>query len=516
MRTPGFLDQTAPDANNSLQWLAQHIVQEPGFGTAAVKFWWSSLMGKEILKLPEVEDDSIYASQLSAYDAQNQTIQSLGSEFFTSGMNLKDLLVDMLMTPWFRTAEVDESSLSDTLRAAHSLADLGSEKLLTPERLQRKTSAITGFTWFHEVESISYPLFNKSTTGLGTRYRLYYDGIDSAGVTKRSTEITPLMSTVAMTHALESACPIVLREFMLPDDSRKLFNEIDQSTTPLTEVKQAYQFPTSTDATLSELTRTVSLEVGEKNIVASNNDSFCDWDEDAQQCRTVTFLNLNKLEVIAPGSNVRSSLVVGENSCGADLGASALDIAQCSVNFPFAASVAGDYSVIATYAASRIGEPNSDADQLTMELAVETAESAIDSQTNGAIAIKQKMVELHEKMLGKHYEIDSPEIEASYELFVNSWLNRKSGDAGIAPNLFNSHEACQWGQGFSTKFFEGLEFEDDFFITIEFVGGESVPSFNEELASIFLNQQGVDPLFIKQAWVTGITYLLTDYDYLYE
>ena len=82
-------------------------------------------MGSEALRPPEVEEDSIYQSHLTAFDAQNLAIQELTNEFVQSGMNLKDLLVDMMMTPWFRASSIDESKVTDSLLQAHELANLG-------------------------------------------------------------------------------------------------------------------------------------------------------------------------------------------------------------------------------------------------------------------------------------------------------------------------------------------------------------------------------------------------------
>ena len=58
-----------------------------------------------MLGLPEVESDVDYQAQLVAYDAQNQEIQSLAQQFMSSGQNLKDLLVEMMMSSWFRPWE---------------------------------------------------------------------------------------------------------------------------------------------------------------------------------------------------------------------------------------------------------------------------------------------------------------------------------------------------------------------------------------------------------------------------
>ncbi len=360
MRTPGIFSETAPDASNSVQWLASQIVAETGFSVAAVKFWWPALIGSEVIGLPEVESDIDYQSQLAAYDAQNQAIQNLASQFMSGGQNLKSLLVEMVMSPWFRAESVDSAQLSAELLTAHQLVELGSEKLLTPERLQRKTGAITGFNWYSYTESI----LNRNDTGLGTIYRLYYGGINSSSITKRATTMTPLMSTVAMSHALESACPIVLKEFILDSSDRRLFEGIEDSVTP----------------------------------------------------------------------------------------------------------------------------------------------------ANGEAAIRLKLVQLHQRMLGKTYANNSQEINDAYQLFVNSW--QAQIDSGEPGGLATESERCDFY--LDINFFDGTEIENQATMIVSNDEGFFYRGFDWDVINDYIWSLTEDPNHTKQAWVTVITYLMTHYHYLYE
>lgn len=360
MRAPGFLNTLAPSTDNSLQWLAQQIVKEPGFGKATVKFWWPSLIGTEVLRFPDVESDADYASQLAAYDAQNATITALAEQFMNSGMSLKDLLTEMVVTPWFRADYIDQAESSSTMLDAHSLANLGSRKLLTPERLQQKTTAITGFTW-HKYYNFNLKRYD---TGLGDIYRLYYGGINSGSIIKRSTEMSPLMSSVAMAHALESSCPIVLRDLIRPDSERRLFTGIDFSETP----------------------------------------------------------------------------------------------------------------------ASHSGE------------------------------IREKMVELHEKFLGKRFAASSAEITSAYNLFVESWTERSA--AGNEGALFWGAERCDFL--FDNSFFEGTDIADTFQTLIPLERGFQRYELNGDIIGSFLGPYRADSNHTKQAWTTVIAYLMTHYYYLYD
>ena len=83
MREPGFLANEAPESTPSLQWLAAEIVKDPWFAESAVKFWWPSLMGQEIVSAPEVVEDASFDAQLALYEAQQSYITDLAGRFAT-------------------------------------------------------------------------------------------------------------------------------------------------------------------------------------------------------------------------------------------------------------------------------------------------------------------------------------------------------------------------------------------------------------------------------------------------
>ena len=71
MREPGFNGLIAPDAENSVQWLAEKIVADDRFAQATVKFWWPAIMGVEIATPPEDESDSGFEGMLLAVQRPN-------------------------------------------------------------------------------------------------------------------------------------------------------------------------------------------------------------------------------------------------------------------------------------------------------------------------------------------------------------------------------------------------------------------------------------------------------------
>ena len=117
MRMPGFAGATAPNPDNSVQWLAQQIVADERFAEATVKFWWPAIMGSEVAGPPEAPSDTDFKGQLLAFNAQDAEVKRLADGFrdgfrgspFTH--NLKDLLVEIALSKWFRGDEVTDADL---------------------------------------------------------------------------------------------------------------------------------------------------------------------------------------------------------------------------------------------------------------------------------------------------------------------------------------------------------------------------------------------------------------------
>ena len=238
MRTPGFDGNPAPDPDNSLQWLARRIAADPRFSEATVQFWWPAVMGVEVASPPEDERDSDYEGQLLASAAQLAEVRRLAEAFregFAPGRpyNVRDLLAEIALSPWFRAESMSDT---DPVRRT-ALRDAGVERLLTPEELERKTEAVTGYVWGRiPTQSAGGARSHlNAPDARSSAYELAYGGIDSDGIPVRAREMTPLMSTVAQSHAMQVSCPIVQREFYLwPERSRRLFGGIDLQTTPET------------------------------------------------------------------------------------------------------------------------------------------------------------------------------------------------------------------------------------------------------------------------------------------
>ena len=231
MRAPGFDGAAAPDTDNSVQWLARRIVADDRFAEATIRFWWPAIMGREIAEFPDEAADADFEGRLLAANAQDAEVVRLAADFrngFHGGLayNLKDLLTEIVLSKWFRT---DTLTDADPVRRT-ALRYAGAKRLLTPEELARKTAAITGVQWGRRNGGSEFSYTGPWLNALTDEYRMLYGGIDSEGITERARDLTSVMAGVASRHAVEVACPVVLREFyLLPDAKRRLFAGIKRT-----------------------------------------------------------------------------------------------------------------------------------------------------------------------------------------------------------------------------------------------------------------------------------------------
>ena len=242
MPAPGFNGNVAPSADNSLQWLAEQIVADDRFAEATVRFWWPAFMGGEVARPPDDERDPAFEGALIASHAQAAEVNRIAAAFRAGidggpAFNARDLFVEIVLSPWFRA----QSVITDDPARSVALADAGAERLLGPEELARKTQAITGYTLGRRISGSVHEVSRLDGEGTlrGGEYELIYGGIDSEGIAKRVRSISPLMSAVAQSHALQVSCAVVQREFfMWSEQERRLFRGIGVHTTPLSGAEQ--------------------------------------------------------------------------------------------------------------------------------------------------------------------------------------------------------------------------------------------------------------------------------------
>ena len=149
-----------------------------------------------------------------------------------SAYNLKDLLVEIVLSKWFRADAITDA---DPVRRV-ALRNAGARRLLTPEELARKTTSLTGVQWGRFVptgcDTAGGGQCVRSPSELNDKYRVLYGGIDSDGITERARDINSVMAGVAKRYAARMSCPVVVRElYLLPEGKQRLFSGIDKHVT---------------------------------------------------------------------------------------------------------------------------------------------------------------------------------------------------------------------------------------------------------------------------------------------
>ncbi len=198
--------------NTSLRWLGERMTADTRFDSGTAKFWYQGLFGRKPLAAP-VEPDPV---QQAAYDAQTVVFNQAGQIFRNNNHNLKHLLAELVLSPWFRSGSVD---LANAGRA--ELADLGTSRVLTPEQLDRKLTALLGKTWTRLIGD--------------NNYYLMYGNFDARIETRentRNTQISSLMAAMIDRMGAELSCEVVRDDFNRNAGQRLLFPSVSPNDTP--------------------------------------------------------------------------------------------------------------------------------------------------------------------------------------------------------------------------------------------------------------------------------------------
>ena len=462
MRQPGFLSSTVTTGEPSLQWLADQLVKDPWFAEAAIKFWWPSLMGAEVVAAPEVLDDEQFDSKLALYEAQQSYIEDLAGQFSAgiaggAPFNGRDLIVELLVSPWFRLIELAEPDVAAT--------PLGGRRLLTPEELEAKFQQLSGFYWGDSNNEFQEWHISGRYTRLTEEFQILYGGIDSRNVTKRTEQMTPLMFNIAEKLALETACEIVIRDFQTPPEARRVLKRVDALTTPERTFLAGAQadVPSASFDTVIELSTTLSA--GEVSVHVSFVNDFGDEYGD----RNARF---DQLVLVAPDGT--ETIIEFEsppsgtqiNGCGHTSAAYHQLSCNGNIEIPIPISVSGSYAIRLVAAGEQYGD-----EPVKVALALTHSDS-------GEPRLKAQIVDLHHQLLGEVLTIDHEEITATYELLQDSFVSRKS---------------------------EGLNRVDEW-------PNQSCPNH----AWRDTNLNGEDPSYMKGSWINVLTYLMTDFRFLHE
>ena len=504
MREPGFGKKLAPNADNSVQWLAQQIVRDKRFSESAVEFWWPAINGSEIVLPPEEAGDADFEGLLLAANAQAAEVRRLSGGFrkgFRGGetYNLKDLLVEMMLSKWFRAEKIPDD---DPVRTV-ALLDAGAKRALTPEELARKTLSLTGVQWGRSWRQPWHRLVERQHS-LGREYATLYGGIDSDGITERARDMTAVMAGVAKSHAVEVSCPVVLREFyLLPNAERKLFRGIDQFVTPNWEFGKLFGISASSANRAQTLTVRKSLSAGRKTLrLTFENDFYSDLQQADRNVRldNVVVRDVDDESIVASYEFENHA----RNECGGAEGDHYLlwsGGGGCAVEVELEIPSGGTYAVQVVAWGDQAG---GEVPKLRVEMESNGGNSV------GSRVIKAKLVELFDKMLGVRVSANSTEIAKAYGLFLDVW-NRKRVEAEDDDDFF-SDTRCDWDH--DQNFLQGVV--DGYRVRYKNEWGGWHYNWNWDLVNRFWNDQDLpDPEGVARTWTVVLMALMMDQRYLH-
>ncbi len=213
---PGYGGVSMPEGfkvnATALQWLGGKVANDPRFAQGAVHFWYEGVFGRPPLKAPTDPSSPLFATQQAAYSAQNEELKAIAARFATDRgngrFNMRDLLVDLVTTPWFRAEHSGPGNATPTRQA--ELSDAGSMNMLTPAALNRKLMGIVGRGWSD---------FNNPYSGWG----LTYGEFDGSLRTHRAKSYTLMQQVTIDLMISKNSCNITKSDFDKPMASRLLF-----------------------------------------------------------------------------------------------------------------------------------------------------------------------------------------------------------------------------------------------------------------------------------------------------
>ena len=513
MRTPGFDGEEAPNTENSVQWLAERIVADGRFAESAVKFWWPAVMGSGIVEPPEDESDAGFAGRLLASNAQAAELKRLAGGFRRgfggrTPYNLRDLLVEIAVSKWFRA----ESAFDVESVRMVALRMAGAKRLLTPEELSRKTLAVTGFQWGRLRDGIESwrPVHEQRLNALADRerYGLLYGGIDSDGITERARDITSVMAGVAQSHALESSCPIAMKEFFLGRvEDRRLFDGVDLSVFPGFEFGKSFEVKADEWDVRETLSLEGSLNAGQSTVRLSYLNEYYKENEKDRSQREDRNLRLDKLEVVDGQGRVFFSQeledIVATSDCNFPVGDHFGFHCAGAVEIPIKMSERGDYSIEVVAWADQAGDESA-----VLEIAVGTD----PHQSEGSRLIKQNISKLYERLNGIRLDPGSADLQSAYELFVDVWRLRK--DSGFV-RFFDWDERLDCGDWARDHYYLDGIVDGAFQYRDDWDWGAGYDWDWDRVNAHFEMIDWTDVHGLAETWSVLLAYLMMDYRYLY-
>jgi hypothetical protein len=205
----------------ALQWLGQQVAADSRFALGAVHFWYEGLFGRAPLKAPFDQTSTQFAALQAAYTAQNDEFKAIAARFASNqgngAYNVKDLLVDLVMSQWYRADKV--TALNAT--RAVELADVGSANMLPPSQLNQKLIGLVGQGWSE---------FDNPYAG----FALNYGDFDGNQRIVRAKSHTMMQSVAIDRLVAVRSCTFAMTDFNKPVAERLLFPAVALTDLPNT------------------------------------------------------------------------------------------------------------------------------------------------------------------------------------------------------------------------------------------------------------------------------------------
>ena len=248
MQHPGIGDTLLPmeDTHRALPWLAEQVATDERFALQTVRTLYKGLTGQEPLSVPAADlSPEVFAAEMLAFNKQHETFRAIKDNFVAADYNLKTLIKEVILSPYFRAQGLNDDVLPE-LELAHG--QTGSARLLTPEMLHRKMEATLSFPWVH--------FNNQRAKLLSTSDFLYfYGGINSNTITKRMTESNGIIASVSTRMANEMACALTAHDFTREASERVLFPYVERDEAPMIDEVIDPLFSTAAKANIQYLFR---------------------------------------------------------------------------------------------------------------------------------------------------------------------------------------------------------------------------------------------------------------------
>jgi len=333
-------------------------------------------------------------------------------------------------------------------------------------------------------------------------------------VTSRAIELTPTMTSILMTHATESACIAVARQFASPIGDRSLLTMVEETTQPLASAASLISLQSENQGDWKTLSLVGELDAGPYTFSLVFENPYGTWTGTDWLDRRELYVD--SLTVISPsgfkqtirGNDLRLVTSYQKNglpSCHPQSGGYSVCF-NGSLSFDMTVTEPGRY-IFETLLSSKLA-PSLEG-YVKVRLAMRGEGDILKATTKSAQLIKRQISALFEKLHGTRLAVDSDEITQVYEIFA------------AALTVAQESDGSEWR-------FENCKTWDDGYFDWDLLSKEQVESYKSpspngdyyeddwSIKGSLLRPFTQDPLGTKYAWTAVMMYMLSHYDYLHE